>query len=321
MEKVYRAEEPHDLKGLPPPRYDILWRKRAFYFMIPVQASRGCNRSCDFCSIRRFYRTGLRKRPIEEVLRDIELAGRRRTICFTDDNLVADRRFALELFRALKPLRIQWFGQANIEVGKDEELLDAMLESGCAGLYIGLESLSKKALDEVGKGFQRPQDYPLCLQNLRKWGIGAVVSVIFGFDSDPPDVFDRMVDFLIEQKVPGFMPYILVPFPGSNMAWKLNQQGRYLERDLLRWDIYDGTHCVFRPMHMSPEELEEGLWHSIRRFYSLQAVLKRVFLPPNISRKAGIFRSLRLFLWAGLTNLLFSLAIRKLKKVHPFWYY
>jgi len=42
------------------------------------------------------------------------------------------------LLRALIPLQIRWVGQASIIAAHDEELLELLVRSGCAGLLIGL---------------------------------------------------------------------------------------------------------------------------------------------------------------------------------------
>ena len=41
----------------------------------------------------------------------------------------------------MKPLGLAWAGQGTLSVGRDPELVQAMVESGCRLLQVGFESL------------------------------------------------------------------------------------------------------------------------------------------------------------------------------------
>src|SRR5439155_8146717 len=49
--------------------------------------------------------------------------------------------------------------------------------------------------------------------------------------------------------------HILTPYPGTPLFRQLEGEGRILHRD---WDRYDTAHVVFRPRHITPEQLTEG---------------------------------------------------------------
>ena len=59
----------------------------------PVQATRGCPFTCEYCSIAAVYNGMYRKRPVDQIVRDVE-ATRSRNINFCDDNLCEDVKFA-----------------------------------------------------------------------------------------------------------------------------------------------------------------------------------------------------------------------------------
>jgi hypothetical protein len=48
--------------------------------------------------------------------------------------------------------------------------------------------------------------------------------------------------------------------------------GRLLHRD---WSLYDTAHAVFRPQHMSPEELEHGYAWIYERLFSHSSIWRR----------------------------------------------
>jgi hypothetical protein len=49
-------------------------------------------------------------------------------------------------------------------------------------------------------------------------------------------------------------------------------EGRLLHRD---WSLYDTAHAVFRPKHMTPEELEQGYGWLYERLFSHASIWKR----------------------------------------------
>jgi hypothetical protein len=98
------------------------------------------------------------QKPVVEVVADIRQHGARRLI-FVDLNIIADRDYALELFRALVPLQVEWYGLATVLLARDAELLDLAARSGCKGLLMGLESISPQNLRNSHKGFNAPEDY------------------------------------------------------------------------------------------------------------------------------------------------------------------
>jgi hypothetical protein len=52
----------------------------------------------------------------------------------------------------------------------------------------------------------------------------------------------------------------------------MEMEGRLLHRD---WERYDTAHAVFRPKHMTPEELEEGYAWIYQRLFSHASIWRR----------------------------------------------
>lgn len=328
LQKYYQSETPTDFHDLPPPRYDLLKLKNFLgldrYIFIPLFASRGCPFRCDFCSIRRFYREKFRTRPVEDVVQDIEICGVKKTYCLTDDNFIADWEYAERLVKAFIPLGIEWMGQCDISIGGNERFLELARESGLTMLYIGLETITPENLRDSKKRVHSIEEYQRYLENLRKAGISCVASMMFGFERDDRTIFKKTVEFLIKNRVPGYVSYILTPFPGSELNYRLGQEGRYLPVNLSDFDLYDGSHALFQPCLMSPEELEEGLWWTYRKFYSFFSIVKRCFFPPNLSLRKGrgVIYSLRMLVWRFVGNMLVWFRMHIMRDPgHPFHRY
>lgn len=237
----------------------------------PIQATRGCPFDCDFCSVTSFFGRTFRTKPIEFVIKEIRQTKTGYHF-FVDDNIIGNIGYAKELFKALIPLNINWLGQFSTNIVKDPGLVKLAADSGCLAAYIGLESLSQENLNSVGKHFNRVEEYAELFNLLNKNGIRPFASIIFGFDNDDEDVFDRTVNFLIENKAGKAYFYILTPLPGTRFYKKIEKEGRFLTKD---WNKYDGAHVVFEHPLMSPERLEEGLWRTYQRFFTVPRILVR----------------------------------------------
>src|SRR5512135_3289295 len=196
-QRVYRGR-PATMTGLPTPRYDLLEDR----FVVPrvVQATRGCRFRCDFCTVPDFN-PGFRARPVHEVVRDVAEThfGRwwqEKVVWFWDDNLLADRRWAKELLRALRGLDRWWLTQASIDVVQDRELLDLMERSGCIGVFLGIESLDEDDLRGVGKLHNRTARYREAIERLHERGICVMAGFIAGFDGQTPEAIRATADGL-----------------------------------------------------------------------------------------------------------------------------
>lgn len=269
MKKTYRSGRV-DLKNLPVPDRSLL-KKRAYIMPNAVNATRGCPNNCDFCSPSKFFENKHLKRPVEEVIEEIRgLDGR--YFILVDDNLTADRNYALELFRALEPLKKTWFGQTSIMIANDEELLEAAQKSGARGFFIGIESISQDTLNKANKAFCRAEDYRQAIRRLHEHGIFIMASVVFGWETDRLDVFENTLEFLREANVDNLQATIYTPFPGTDLYRRLKEEKRPIDEECT---LYDFSHAVFDPKNMTKEQLEEGFSYVMDEFYSGRNILKR----------------------------------------------
>jgi radical SAM superfamily enzyme YgiQ (UPF0313 family) len=272
---LYRQTGPIALHGVPM-ACKPLFHRNDFTSGV-LFATRGCPNRCEFCCIIRMYEHGFCKRPVEEVAAEYgSFRGKR--IIFWDDNITADKEYAIELFRAITPYRKWWSSQATACAAQDEELLEAAARSGCKQLFLGLESVSQSSMQEVRKGFSRVEHYARIVERVHAHGIAVQAGIVFGFDHDTPAIFKETLDFLEETAVQNATFNILTPYPGTPLFERLDAQGRILSRD---WRRYNGrTDVVFLPNQMSADELLAGFRYANQRFYSLAGVAKRLRRSP-----------------------------------------
>jgi radical SAM superfamily enzyme YgiQ (UPF0313 family) len=259
------------LDNLPFPRRDLLPENRYLTSNV-FEATRGCVHNCDFCVVPAAWGRKPYQKPVDHVIADIRQKAARKLI-FVDLNIIADREYALRLFRALAPLGVQWYGLATVLLVEDRELLEACAASGCRGLLMGLESISPEALRASRKGFNSPDKFVALVETLHAHGIALQGCFVFGLDHDQPDVFDKTAEFAIQARIdlPRFA--IVTPFPGTQLYQRLESEGRILTRN---WELYDGQHVVFQPKNMSVDELQRGTQAAWKRAYSWRGIAKRL---------------------------------------------
>jgi radical SAM superfamily enzyme YgiQ (UPF0313 family) len=276
LERVYRAEDLVDMKEFPRPRLDVV--PREFTVRNVTLGSKGCPNRCRFCFISAVNRHVQRFRPIPEVVGDIERmenhAGLSRDLLvFWDDNIAGDRQYLKELCRAITPFKKKWLAAAATNVADDDEIPKLLERSGCAGLFIGLESVNSASLEHVQKHHNKVEKFREMMAKLHDHGVGVTGAFIFGLDQDDRTVFDRTLEFVMGIDLDCMTPAIFTPLPGTAVYEEMENEGRIIDRN---WAHYDYHHVVFEPRLMSREELEVGFIEMMNAFFSYGSIFKRL---------------------------------------------
>jgi radical SAM superfamily enzyme YgiQ (UPF0313 family) len=250
-----------------------LFNKRHFLTQAVFEATRACGHDCEFCIVPTAWGSRQFQKPVSWIVEDIRRVGQKQ-ILFIDLNLVADKVYARELFSALVPLKVRWFGLSTVLIAHDRELMELMARSGCRGLLLGLESITPGSLGDANKRFNGSVDYKALIADLHELRIAIQGCFVFGLDHDPLDVFDITADFAIDNGIdlPRFA--ILTPFPGTPLHQRLASQNRILTRD---WELYDGQHVVFQPLNMTPQQLAAGHERAWKKVYRYNAIARRLW--------------------------------------------
>jgi radical SAM superfamily enzyme YgiQ (UPF0313 family) len=269
---------PVDVRSLPTPRFDLLGTRP--YNRFPVQTARGCPWRCDFCASNIMLQRPYRKRPVEDVARDLRVISRlvkRPFIEFADDNTFVDKEWGKELCRQIEPLRLKWFTETDITVGDDEELLRLMRAARCREVLIGLESPEPTALDgiEMRSNFKARcfDDYKQSLRRIQAHGIMVNGCFILGLDRHTPEIFQHVLDFALAVPLYDVQITVLTPFPGTPLYDRLLREGRLLEPR--RWDLCTLFDVNYLPKNMTPDELRKGLYWLTERLYSEESLMRR----------------------------------------------
>jgi radical SAM superfamily enzyme YgiQ (UPF0313 family) len=278
LRRIYQAPV-----GTPQPgtltRRDI-FKGKGYLPITLLQFSRGCRFACNFCAVSTFFDKTHYCRDVNEVVQEIEAAGRQ-LLFFVDDNILSNFEAAKALFRALIPLKVHWVSQGSIDMTQDLELMDLMVKSGCIGLVVGFESISPQSLRWMKKspnfvgGFKA---YAPQLEIIRDYGLQLWAAFTLGHDYDTRESIEQTLAFAMENKFSLAAFNILAPYPGTPLYQKLQAEGRLLYDG--KWWLhpeYRFNYAAFQPKTMSPEELTDACFHARATYNSLGSLVRRTF--------------------------------------------
>ncbi len=203
----------------------------------------------------------------------------RKVVWFWDDNLTIDRKYITALLTEMKPLKKWWLTQASLDIAKDDKLLDLMRDSGCIGVFLGIESFGKNSLADANKKQNKIENYKTAVAAIHKRGIAVMAGFIAGFDHDTCDSIEEMSDRIMEIGIDVPFLSIMTPFRGTPIYKNLQMNDRILQDR--GWQFYNGYNVAFKPLEISPEELlrsHRNLWKRTFSFlYSMKRIIRSLF--------------------------------------------
>lgn len=199
---LYHQKTHVDLQDSPAPDWSLI--DAGDYVNINVQTSRGCPNQCDFCDVIHYVGRRFRTKSVEQVMVEIRNAHNvgARTVFFSDDNFLGNKRFTQSLLtelirwniRQTRPLSFST--QITVQVADDPELLKLFADARFSMLFLGVETTREKSLDEVHKSQNYELDLRQRVRNISQYGIVPFIGLIVGFDHDDESVFAELSEFL-----------------------------------------------------------------------------------------------------------------------------
>ena len=235
--RYYTTKEYADVTQSPLPDWNLIDLNKYAYAI--VQYSRGCPYMCDFCDVTALFgrrpRTKTANQIIGELNKILEL-GHPEMILFADDNLIGNR---VDLKKNLLPALINWrrnnktapgfATQVTINLADDEEMMRLMIEAGFRHIFVGIESIDEKSLEDCKKTQNLRRNIFENVKLLQNKGFIVTAGFIVGFDSDKETVFDEQIDFIQSSGIVMATVNILKAPPGTDLNKKLQIENRLIE--------------------------------------------------------------------------------------------
>jgi radical SAM superfamily enzyme YgiQ (UPF0313 family) len=310
--RVYKNPTRPDLTQTPAPDFSLIDLSQ--YNTMSVQYSRGCPFNCEFCDIIEIFGRVPRTKTNAQILTELDAlykVGWKGSVFIVDDNFIGNKKNV----RLLMPDLEQWMEdrrrpftlltEASVNLADDDPLLDGMRRANFRKVFLGIETPVEESLRETQKLQNTRRSLLDCVRKIQGYGIEVMAGFIVGFDNDPPDVFQRQIDFIRQSAIPLAMVGLLTALPDTQLWRRLKEEGRLvtestgnnsdatlnfvplIERDVL----IEGYKKILRTIY-SPSEYYERASASLRNTAAATREACQQVTLPNLRNAAHVLLKL-----------------------------
>ena len=302
---MYQSEQRADVNDTPVPLWELVDVNQ--YGMLPLQYSRGCPFDCDFCDVTVLFGHKMRTKRPESILEELDklyALGWRREVFFVDDNFIGNRKTlkdealpAITDWMERHRYPFSFYTQTSINLADDDELMHMLAQAGFGCVFIGIETVGEDGLVECNKVQNRNRDLVESVHKIQRFGMQVQGGFILGFDSDPPSIFDDMIDFIQRSGIVTAMVGLLLAPRGTRLYERMARENRLLHNS--SGDNTDGHTNLVPKMGLA--KLRGGYRKVVSTVYSQDRFYERIwqfletYKPAHKSRLGHSWRDARSF--------------------------
>jgi len=253
---IYDFDSVKNLDDLPYPYRDekiihhyreCVCKKKLQFPQLWIYGSRGCAFHCSFCLwVHTMYGEKFTLRCPTKILDEVDDMIRKygfKYILFDDDcwNLGSKTRIT-QIADGLHKIGVPWSIIGRLDTC-DKDVFKYIVDRGCVGLRLGVESLSQRLLDKVDKRLTVEKVMEM-IDYLKTLDVS--LFLLFMHLIPGETWWDRLKQDLMIRKICWGHPYIVfqnppcIPFPGTPYYQQFVKQGLDPEK-VTDWDEYDGA--------------------------------------------------------------------------------
>lgn len=232
----YTTVERLPMTDFPTPAYDRI--RLTDYFLASVQYSSGCPFRCEFCDIPALYGRNPRLKTPEQVTAELDAMlarGNPGCVYFVDDNFIGNPKAVVPLLEELRRWQeargypVQFACEASLNMTRKPQILELMREAYFTTVFCGIETPEDDALKAMGKVQNMRNPILETVDTLNSYGMEVVSGIIVGLDTDTPETYRRIVDFIGRSGIPMLTINIIHALPRTPLWDRLKREGRLLE--------------------------------------------------------------------------------------------
>jgi radical SAM superfamily enzyme YgiQ (UPF0313 family) len=198
-------------------------RQHNIRISIPIQTSRGCPFSCNFCSAiqvyGRRYRARSPKHVVDEIQYHVEQHGHT-YFGFVDDNFTVSKKHIIEIANQIvqRGLQIQFESFSGYHVATlDQEVIAALVAAGCVYTIMPIEHGNDYLRTNIiGKQLSKDKIYEVAAL-YRQYPVLTRGVFIMGFPEDTHDTLQDTLTMIEEIQLDLIDVFTLIPYPGTRV--------------------------------------------------------------------------------------------------------
>ncbi len=292
----------------PMQRFDLLKGTMKKYEVMAVQLTRGCPESCTFCNIGSLFGKETRLKNESMLLAEFDelyKLGWKGSVMIVDDNVAGNQEALMPILKSVETWQVAhkypftFFTQASLRIYDNKTLMEQMYLAGFDQVFFGIESPSIDSLKSMaalknmqGLGAQGQGTQELSaqgksdaaafvtleiqrkLKEIQSKYFKAQAGFIIGFDKDPDNISEMMVELIENSRIGVAMVGPLGVLPDTADFRKYSMAGRLVD------SIYTGDSGMFtRHLNFVPHNKEGQVINPDVVTNRVRSVLERVYAP------------------------------------------
>jgi anaerobic magnesium-protoporphyrin IX monomethyl ester cyclase len=252
-------------------QYRTAWRAAHGYFSLNIVASRGCPYRCNWCAKPIYGDSFAMRSPrsVAEEMRRLKYDFGVDHLWFADDIFGLRPRWVSELAIAVKELDagVPFKMQSRVDL-MTVDTVRALRQTGCAEVWLGVESGSQKILDAMDKG-TRVEQIAKARENLRNQGIRACFFLQFGYQGETWEDIQQTAELVQDTRPDDIGVSVSYPLPGTKfferVQAQLGEKTNWADSEDLSM-MFQGTYTneFYRALHDALHAQVDS-WNSGRR--------------------------------------------------------
>lgn len=203
------------------------------YHPVTILTSRGCPYQCTYCASSRTCGKKILQRSPKLVVKELNYLRNLgfNNFVFEDYEMLVNLDRTKEICKNLKKHKSKWVLKTRVEK-ITPEMASLMADSGCLYVYLGVETITKKAIWGAKKFNITKDSVDNAITNLKKNNIGVCASIQFGLPGDTEKTFIKNTVLFLKKRLDPNRDMVQLHFttlfPGTELYEKYFDKANYV---------------------------------------------------------------------------------------------